>query len=128
MTDREQLGRENVRKIFGDAGELVMNRVGAVSPDIARFIYEWAYADIYSRVQLNLRDRSIATIAGLTALNTAPTQLRAHIHGGLNVGLSKEEILEVILHMALYAGFPATQNALFIAGEEFAQREESGKG
>jgi len=61
-------------------------------------------------------------VAALTALGTAPSQLRAHIHAALNVGCSQEELVEVILQMALYAGFPATINGMQAAKEVFEAR------
>ena len=64
----------------------------------------------------------LATLAALTTLGNAPAQLKAHIEGALNVGLSREEICEVLMQMAVYAGVPAAINAMKIAGEVFAQR------
>ncbi len=126
MTEHEEQGRERLRAIFGEAGERVMERVAAVSPDMARYIHTWAFGEIYARPGLDARTRQMATVAALTALNTAPLQLRAHIHGALNVGCSPQEITEIVLQMALYAGFPAAMNALFVADEVFKEREEGG--
>jgi 4-carboxymuconolactone decarboxylase len=70
-----------------------------------------------------LKTREIATIAALTALGTAPAQLRVHIHAALNVGCSPTEVTETILQMAVYAGFPAALNGLAAAKEVFAARE-----
>ena len=83
---------------------------------------EFSFGDIYSRPGLDLRAREIATIAALTALGNAGPQLKVHIEAGLNVGLSCEEITEVIMQMAVYAGFPAALNGLFAAKEIFALR------
>lgn len=68
------------------------------------------------------RSAGIATIAALTALGNASPQLKVHIEAGLNVGLSRQEITEVIMQMAVYAGFPAALNGLFAAKEIFALR------
>jgi 4-carboxymuconolactone decarboxylase len=84
-----------------------------------------AGGDIYARPGLGLRDREIATIAALAALGTAPAQLKIHIEGGLNVGLSRDEIVEILMQMAVYAGFPAALNGLFAAKEVFDAQEES---
>jgi 4-carboxymuconolactone decarboxylase len=64
----------------------------------------------------------VATIAALTALGNAAPQLKVHIEAGLNVGLSRDEIVEVIMQMAVYAGFPAALNGLFAAKEVFENR------
>ena len=83
---------------------------------------EFSFGDIYSRPGLDLRAREIATIAALTALGNASPQLKVHIEAGLNVGLSREEITEAMMQMAVYAGFPAALNGLFAAKEIFALR------
>jgi 4-carboxymuconolactone decarboxylase len=62
----------------------------------------------------------VATIAALTALGNAGPQLKVHIQAGLNVGLSRDEIVETIMQMAVYAGFAAALNGLFAAKEVFA--------
>ncbi|HEY7164021.1 MAG TPA: carboxymuconolactone decarboxylase family protein, partial [Candidatus Binatia bacterium] len=59
----------------------------------------------------------------LTAMGNAAPQLKAHIDGALNVGCTREEVIEVIMQMAVYAGFPAALNGLFAAKEVFAERE-----
>ena len=93
-----------------------------IAPDFARWIVESAYGDVLGRPQLALRDREIATLAALATLGNAPGQLKAHVEGALNVGLTREEIVEVLMQMAIYAGVPAAINALQIAGEVFAER------
>ena len=93
-----------------------------IAPDFARYQIEYPFGDIYSRPGLDLRSRKIATIAALTALDNAAPQLKVHIAVGLNVGLSRDEIVETIMQMAVYAGFPAALNGLFAATEDFAAR------
>lgn len=75
-----------------------------------------------------MRAREVATIAALTAMGTATPQLEVHIEAGLNVGLIKDEITEIIMQMAVYAGFPAVFNGLFAAKEVFATRFPDQKG
>ena len=113
-------GRNKVKAIFGAHGENAVAALEPVAPDLARQIYEHAYGDTYARDTLNLRDRSLVTIAGLTALGYPQQQLASHIRGGLNVGLERSEIVETITHMALYAGFPAAVNAALTAKEVFS--------
>ena len=95
---------------------------GGNPSDLKKYAVEFAFGDIHCRPGLSLKSREIATIAALTALGTATTQLRAHIHGALNVGCSEQELVEVILQMALYAGFPAAINGLRAAREVFLER------
>ena len=75
-----------------------------------------------SRPGLDLRSRQFATVAALTAMGTAAPQLKVHIAGALNVGCRPAEIVEVILQMAVFAGFPAAINALNLAREVFRER------
>ncbi|CAG9210442.1 4-carboxymuconolactone decarboxylase [Paraburkholderia tropica] len=108
--------------IDGHAGEQVVASLADIAPDFATYLLEFPFGDIYARPGLDLRAREIATIAALTALGHAQPQLKVHIAAGLNVGLSEEEIVETIMQMAVYAGFPAALNGLFAAREVFAAR------
>lgn len=96
-----------------------------IAPDFARYLIEFPFGDIYSRPGLDLKSREIAVVAALTALGNAAPQLKVHIHGALNVGVSRTEVVEIIMQMAVYAGFPAALNGLFAAKEVFAQRESA---
>lgn len=120
---RFERGRRALAEIDGEAGERVVMALGDIAPDFARYLIEFPFGDIFSRPGLNYRDREIATIAALTALGNARPQLKVHIEAGLNVGLTRDEIAEVIMQMAVYAGFPAALNGLFAAKEVFAARE-----
>ena len=71
---------------------------------------------------LDLKSREIATVAALTALGNATPQLKVHVHGALNVGCPRDEIVELMMQMAVYAGFPAALNGLFAAQEVFKER------
>ncbi len=102
------------------AGERVVEAMADISPDLGRYIVEFGFGDVYCRPGLTLREREIATIAALTALGNAAPQLKVHIAAGLNVGLTRQEITETILQMALYAGFPAALNGMFAAKDVFA--------
>ena len=123
---RLERGRRALDEIDGKAGHNVITALADIAPDFARYIIEFPFGDIYSRPGLDLRAREIATIAALTALGNASPQLKVHIEAGLNVGLSREEITEVIMQMAVYAGFPAALNGLFAAKDIFALRATDG--
>ncbi len=125
MNERYEQGMAKLMEIDGAAGEAVTRSLEDVCPDLARYTIEFPFGDIYRRPGLDLKSREIATVAALTALGTIP-QLKVHIHGALNVGCSKEEIKEVIIQMAVYAGFPAALNGMFAAKEVFQERD-SGK-
>lgn len=119
--ERFRRGRAALEKLMG-AGQI--ERLDAaysgIAPDMVEFLVSFAFGDLYARPALQPRERQIATIAALTALGTAPAQLRSHIRAGLNAGLAREEIVEAIMQMAVYAGFPAALNGLAAAREVFA--------
>ena len=115
-------GKRALAEIDGHAGEEVIASLADIAPDFATYLLEFPFGDIYSRPGLDLRAREIATIAALTAMGTATPQLKVHIAAGLNVGLTQEEIVEIIMQMAVYAGFPAALNGLSAAREVFARR------
>ena len=89
---------------------------------MARLVVEFPYGDIYSRPGLDIKTRELITIASLTTLGYPQDQLKAHVHNSLNVGCTKEEIVEAIMQMVIYAGFPAALNGLFAAKEVFEEK------
>ncbi|KAB2853949.1 MAG: carboxymuconolactone decarboxylase family protein [Bauldia sp.] len=119
---RLERGRRALAAIDGQAGHNVIAALADIAPDFANYVFEFSFGDIYSRPGLDLRAREIATIAALTAMGNAAPQLKVHIDAGLNVGLTKDEIVEIMMQMAVYAGFPAALNGLFAAKEVFAAR------
>ena len=119
---RYSRGYEKLREIDGNAGERVITALADIAPDFARYLIDFPFGDIYSRPQLDLKSREIGVLAALTALGNAQPQLKVHIHGALNVGCTREEVVEIIMQMAVYAGFPAALNGLFAAKEVFAER------
>jgi 4-carboxymuconolactone decarboxylase len=121
--DRYDRGFEKLKEIDGQAGERVIESLKDISPDFARYIIEFPFGDIYSRTGLDLKSREIATVAALVTMGNASSQLKVHINGALNVGCSRTEIVEVIIQMAVYAGFPAALNGLFAAKEVFDERK-----
>ena len=120
--DRYQRGWAKLREIDGEQGERVIASLEEIAPDFARLLIEFPFGDIYSRPGLDLKSREIAVVAALTALGNAAPQLKVHIQAALNVGCTREEVVETIMQMAVYAGFPAALNGLFAAKEVFAAR------
>lgn len=121
-SERFARGLEKLREIDGEQGERIVAALRDVAPDFARYVVEFPFGDIFSRPGLDLRTRELAAVAALTAMGTAPSQLRVHIHGALNVGATAPEIAEVVMQMAVFAGFPAALNGLAAAREVFAAR------
>ncbi len=120
--NRHDLGARTLAAITGGTGSAVVDSLKDIAPDLAEWIISFSYGDVMSRPGLDLRSRQIATVAALTAMGTAMPQLRVHLHGALNVGCTPSELIEVILQMAVYAGFPSAINALNVAREVFKER------
>jgi 4-carboxymuconolactone decarboxylase len=120
--NRFQSGLKQFREIDGEAIEKIIDELKDVSPDLGKFIIEYAYGDIYSRKGLDLKSKEIAIIAALTALGNAQPQLKFHINAGLNIGLTEIEIKETILLMSVYAGFPAALNGTAVLKEVIKER------
>jgi 4-carboxymuconolactone decarboxylase len=124
--ERFNRGKAQLGKMGGGSVDAMLDNLKDLSPDLARLTVEFPYGDVVSRPGLDLRARQIATVAALTALGNAPVQLRAHIDIALNVGCTRDEIREVIIQMAVYAGFPAALNGMAAAKEVFGARDGKG--
>jgi len=122
METRYERGLRKLSEIDGEQGERIVAGLADIAPDFARYLIEFPFGDIYARPGLDLKTREIATVAALTAMGTAPPQLKVHIHGALNVGCSRVELTEAIMQMAVFAGFPAALNGLAAAKAVFAER------
>lgn len=120
---RYDRGLEMLRQIDGGAGEGVIESLKDIAPDLGRYIVEFAFGDIYPRGGLSLEEREMITIASLLTAGGCEAQLRVHINGSLNVGLSPEKIIEVFIQCIPYVGFPRVLNAVAVAREVFSCRE-----
>ena len=115
-------GLNILRQVGGEHFDGPINSLQAIAPDLARFTVEFGYGDIMSRPELDLKTRQLCTVASLAAMGHAQPQLKYHINGALNVGLTGAEVIEAILLSAVYAGFPAALNGVFAAKEVFQSR------
>jgi len=97
-----------------------------LAPDLGHFSDEVLFGQVWSRPGLELPHRSMITIAALTAMGRE-VELRAHIRGGLNLGLTREQIVEIIMQMAFYAGQPAAHAGFRAAKEVFDQIDKAGR-
>lgn len=120
---RYQKGRKILKKIHGMKAIHAIDGMADIAPDMARFVYEFPFGDIYSRPGLDIKSRQLVTVSSLATLANADQQLKAHINGSLNVGLTRQEMVEALMQIAVYAGFPAALNALKIAREVFKEQD-----
>lgn len=119
---RFELGMEVLTRIDGEAGQKVIDSLADISPELGHQVVAWAFGDIYDRPGLAPRDRQLVTLGILTALGGCEAQLDVHINAAVNVGLTCDEIVEALLHSAVYCGMPRALNATFVAKKVFAER------
>lgn len=119
---RLDYGRTVLDAVDGEAGERVIDSLSDIAPDLGRHIMEFGFGDVYSRPGLAPEQRQLVTLGMLTALGGCEPQLRVHVNASLNVGLSATEIVEALIHSAVYCGFPKALNAVFVAREVFGER------
>lgn len=119
--DRYEKGKECLESIQESSVEEIFKDLEDIAPDLSRFVVEFPYSEIYTREEVDLKTRELCTVAALTAIGTIP-QLKDHINAALNVGNSPVEIVEVIMQMSAYAGFPKAINGAMAAKEVFADK------
>lgn len=127
MLDHEALlarGLRKLREIDGAQGEAVMAALADIAPDLGQYIVGFAFGEIYCRPHLDMRQRELITLAALAAQGGCERQLRVHIHAALNVGLSREQIVETFIQCVPYLGFPKVLNAVHVARNVFTGGRE----
>lgn len=120
-SERFERGSSIINKLMDNADQAILKGVGKVAPDLGSYILEFIFGDLYHRDGLDLKTKQILTITILATLGNAKPQLAYHINGGLNIGITKEEIISIMTHIAGYAGFPAALNGVTTAKEVFAE-------
>jgi len=113
LSERYRRGIDVAEQLAADKiAHFVKSGVAEVAPDFARMVIEFAFGDLYSRDALDLKSRELIAIAALAVSGKAGPQLRVHVESAEAVGISRAEVVEVLMQVALYAGFPAALNAL----------------
>jgi len=120
--ERFAQGLKVLRSVDGEVGQRVIDSLADISPEMGHQIVAWGFGEIYSRPELQPRDRQLVTLGMLTALGGCEPQLEVHVNAALNVGLTPQQIVEALLHSAGYCGFPRALNATFVAKKVFAER------
>lgn len=114
---RYDVGAEQLKRLNKNQVEILEQTFKNISPDLARYAIEYGFADIWARPALSLKYREIATIAALTVIGNAPSQLAFHIKAGLDIGITQEEIREIMILMSVYSGFPSAINGTVVLKE-----------
>ena len=121
LPGRRERGLAALEATSKGAGRKVIESLADIAPDFAGFILDFSYGDVISRRILSPAHKEIAMIAVAAARGTMRPQLMVHIHAALAVGVERAQVVEVLVQMAGYAGFPAALNALEAAREAFGQ-------
>jgi 4-carboxymuconolactone decarboxylase len=119
--DRFQIGLARLMEIHGSYGPAVLDRLDDIAPDLKKWIVEFAFGEVYSRPALDLKSRQIATISALVSLHHFGDELKSHIRAAIGAGCSRQEIVELVMQLALYAGFPAAISAMGSVRQAFAE-------
>lgn len=122
---RRKQGEEVLTRVTGHPGEAVFNSLADINPALGHHVAAFAFGDIYDRPGLDHRSRQLVTLGVLTALGGTEPQLKTHINVALNVGLTRDEIIEALLQAAVFCGFPRVLNATAVAREVFQARESA---
>ncbi len=118
--ERYARGKQLLDELMQGKGSELIERMSAASSDLAELTVAFPFGEIYSRPGLDLRSRELVTLSALIALGAWP-QFKVHVRGALSAGCTTTEIKEVIIQLAVYAGFPAALNAMQAAGEVFEE-------
>jgi 4-carboxymuconolactone decarboxylase len=118
---RYKKGMETLRKMTDEKGLSMIKKIRDFYPDFEEMMVSFGYGDIYSRKELDLKQRELITLSSLITQG-AFEQLRFHTNAALRVGLKPKEIVELVVHCAAYAGFPKASTAFAIVMEIFDEQ------
>jgi 4-carboxymuconolactone decarboxylase len=124
---RRERGVKKIAEILGHTPEHVERTLGEVAPQMATYVLETVFGDIYQSPTLDPRTRQIVTVAALTTLGTAAPQLRTHIGGALRCGVTREELIEIMMQLLPYVGMPTAINGVIACREVFAAADKGEK-
>lgn len=125
MSDRYERGEKLLRKIDGDkVADNLVARYENLAPDFTRYLVEFAFGEIYAR-EGDLKHREIVAISTLATMGGCDAQLETHVHGAFNVGLTESEIVEVVMTLIPYIGFPKALNAMSVVKRVVEKRSQA---
>lgn len=124
-SDRREKALDILKQLDADSPGQVSANLDAISPDLFDIVFGFTCSDIIARPGIDLKTREMLTVAALTAMGTAPAQLEFHIRAARNIGVSRDEIVEIILQMAVYGGVPAFMNGIAVAKSVFAAEDQT---
>ena len=123
--DMKEKGKQKINEIMPGGADKLLNGLGKISPDMAENVLGYIFGNLYSREGFDLKTKQLLTVTILATLGNAQPQLKYHINGALNIGIAQDDIINVMIHISGYAGFPAALNGINAAKEVFAEREKT---
>lgn len=118
MTNQHKESRQLFAQLHGEhSGEQLIETIKTICPEFVDMTMDFAFGQIFNRPNLELKTRELIVIALCAALGDMPNQLKAHIEAAQNCGATKQECVEAILQVVLYAGFARVSNAMLVAKE-----------
>jgi 4-carboxymuconolactone decarboxylase len=123
--ERRARGAQKIGEILGQTPEQVERSLSDVAPQLATFVLETIYGEIYQNPALDSRTRQIVTVTALATLGTAAPQLRTHIGGALRCGVTREQLVEIMMQLAPFAGVAAAINGVAACREVFSAADKT---
>jgi 4-carboxymuconolactone decarboxylase len=123
--NRRARGDQKIHEILGQRAEQVEHSLGDIAPDLATYVIETIYGEIYQSPVLDARTRQIVTVAALATLGNAAPQLRTHIGGALRCGVTRGQLVEIMMQLVPYVGVAAAINGAAACREVFAAADQS---
>ena len=121
---RRARGAQKIDEILGQTPDQVERSLGDIAPQLATYVLETIYGDIYQSATLDSRTRQVVTVAALATLGSAAPQLRTHIGGALRCGVTREELIEIMMQLVPYVGVAAAINGVVACREVFAAADK----
>jgi 4-carboxymuconolactone decarboxylase len=121
-SDRRAQALALLERLEPGAPGRVTENLDGFHAEAAELLLGFAFTDVVAREGIVLKTREMLTVAMLAAMGTAPGQLEFHMRAALNTGVSRQEIVEIVLQVAVYAGIPAAMNAITAAKSAFRFR------
>lgn len=116
-------GERLLRKVDGDkVADNLLREYESIAPDFTRYLVEFAFGEIYARPG-DLRHKELVAIASLATMGGCDRQLETHVHGAFNVGLTEAEIVEAVMTLIPYVGFPKALNAMAVVKRVVEKRK-----
>ena len=124
-SERLERGKSKINELMEGADQGVIKGLGKTAPDLANYVLEFIFGDLYSRNGLDLQTKQMLTVTILATLGNAKPQLAYHINCALNLGITREDIINIMTHIAGYAGLPAAIHGVNTAKEIFTERDQN---